>query len=252
MSSEPLLVVLAAGAGRRLGEVKALCDLAGRSALEHVLRAGLLGDVEAVVVLGAEALRVQERIDGKVPILINSHWEAGRTGSLRLAAQTYPGRDLLVAPVDVPLVSAQTHELLRRAWVQAGAPPQGWLAPGLRTSGRTSPRQKRGNQQGGAREQEAGRNPGSSKASGAAPASGAGGLPGSPTLPLQPGHPVLIGRDLARRLLGFGPDQPLRELRGGAQPMWMVEVEDVAVIDDLDTPGDALALRARLENSSRG
>ena len=127
MSQAPLLVVLAAGEGRRLCENKALYRLGALTAVEHVLAAGQ-GE-QRLVVLGAEAERVRARLPLGTNTLWNPDWALGRTGGLRLALERCPGRDFLVAPVDVPLVAARTHRALREAWAAAGAPSRGWLAP---------------------------------------------------------------------------------------------------------------------------
>jgi CTP:molybdopterin cytidylyltransferase MocA len=127
VSGVPLLVVLAAGQGRRLGQTKALCRLGPRTALEHVLDAGR-GWPRAVV-LGADAERIEAGLPVELPRIHNPEWARGRTGGLRLAVQRFPGRDFLVAPVDVPLVQAHTHRNMRGAWEAAGAPERGWLAP---------------------------------------------------------------------------------------------------------------------------
>ncbi|MEM9800623.1 MAG: NTP transferase domain-containing protein [Planctomycetota bacterium] len=59
------------------------------------------------------------------------------------------------------------------------------------------------------------------------------------------GHPVILGRELARRAEGLGPGAPLRELRSRAAPLLGVRVADVAILDDLDTPDDLERLRVR-------
>lgn len=133
----PLLLVLAAGAGRRLGEIKALYRLGPLTAVEQVLAAGAGAD--RAVVLGAQAERVRAALPADVSVVENPDWARGRTGGLRLAVQRFPGRDFLVAPVDVPLVAAGTHRALRLAWAEAGAPPLGWLAPAFAGLGTNAP-----------------------------------------------------------------------------------------------------------------
>jgi CTP:molybdopterin cytidylyltransferase MocA len=128
----------------------------------------------------------------------NARWSSGRTGSVALAAALRRGRDLCLAPVDVPLVTRPVFAALELAWVSAGSPARGWLAP--RHAGRT-------------------------------------------------GHPIVVGRallaELVEELAGFGASTPLRELRGRADPVWTVDVDEAAVLDDFDTPSDLLALQAR-------
>jgi CTP:molybdopterin cytidylyltransferase MocA len=247
MTPEPLLVVLAAGAGRRLGQVKALCQLGRHTALEHVLRAGLDSALECVIVLGAEAERVQSALPAGPRVLINTDWNAGRTGSLQLAARAFPERDLLVAPVDVPLVHQDTHRRLRTEWASRARPEHGWLAPGYRVSSDLSADVlERAN---------AGDRPTADQVTlarsgqpGAQPPTGL--IRGSSLL--RPGHPILIGRGLALRLLELDADQPLRDLRAMSQPLWMLDCGDPGVLDDLDTPADALALCARLAQDQGG
>ncbi len=60
------------------------------------------------------------------------------------------------------------------------------------------------------------------------------------------GHPVILGRELAREAQDRAADTPLSRLRDGAEPLLAVEVADPGVLDDLDTPDDLAALRARL------
>jgi CTP:molybdopterin cytidylyltransferase MocA len=55
---------------------------------------------------------------------------------------------------------------------------------------------------------------------------------------LRFGHPVVIGRDLLREVLSFPPDRPLRDLRRAARPLLALEVDERAILDDLDEPGD--------------
>ena len=54
------------------------------------------------------------------------------------------------------------------------------------------------------------------------------------------------GRGLARDLSRFGPDRPLRDLRGSAHHLLEVEVQSPAILDDLDRPEDLERLRARI------
>lgn len=132
---KPVVVVLAAGASERLGECKALVDLEGRTALERLSTAAVAGGAQEIcVVVGAHAAAMERELGGLaasigVRALQHREWASGRTGSLDLAARSLPGRDLLVAPIDVPLVPPSVFEQLFLAWSRAGAPPRGWLAP---------------------------------------------------------------------------------------------------------------------------
>ncbi len=129
---KPVVVILAAGASERLGECKALVDLGGHSAVARLIRAARDARAEEIcVVSGAHHERIAAELERepRVQLLYNEGWRAGRSGSLALAATALPGRALLIAPVDVPLVSGEVFECLLRAWAEAGDPPRGWLAP---------------------------------------------------------------------------------------------------------------------------
>jgi molybdenum cofactor cytidylyltransferase len=135
---EPVgLVVLAAGASSRLGRPKALVELGGASALQRLLAAGACcagPGLPPLVIGGADhaALAAHLRADverGRVELVLNRGWAAGRTSSVQLAVRARPGLDLVVAPVDVPLVPRRVFEALLAEWCAAGAPHAGWLAP---------------------------------------------------------------------------------------------------------------------------
>lgn len=131
-AERPLVVILAAGESRRLGRPKALVELGGASALARLARAAGGG----LVVTGAHHAQITGEVDRlglPFEVLHNPDWSRGRTLGLALAAAAHPGRDLLVAPVDVPMVPAEVFGSLRRAWAQAGAPAGGWLAPATTT-----------------------------------------------------------------------------------------------------------------------
>jgi CTP:molybdopterin cytidylyltransferase MocA len=59
------------------------------------------------------------------------------------------------------------------------------------------------------------------------------------------GHPVLLGRGLARLLKGFPAERPLSALRAQAAPLLALLVASSAILDDLDSPADLARLRAR-------
>jgi molybdenum cofactor cytidylyltransferase len=196
---KPALVILAAGASSRLGTCKALAPITPRCALELLLEAGAgLDEVPPLVVSGAHHDRIARALPSGAALVRNARWSQGRTGSVAIAASVRSGRDLCLAPVDVPLVPRAVFEALASAWREAGSPSRGWLAP--RHAART-------------------------------------------------GHPVIVGRDLARvlveELAGFGPDTPLRALRSRADPLIALDVDHVEVLDDFDTPADLRALQTR-------
>lgn len=129
----PVLVILAAGASRRMGSCKALLELHGRTSLEHLLRAGSCCG-ESLIVTGHHDAEIRAFLCATpdLPahrIATNANWAAGRTGSVQLAASVYPGRDLCLAPVDCPLVPAPVFAALLDTWLKARSPARGWLAP---------------------------------------------------------------------------------------------------------------------------
>ncbi len=201
------VVILAAGASTRLGEPKALARIGARSVLES-LHDGALALRESerpVIITGAHHESILAHVlalDLAVDVVRNEAWEGGRTGSVAVAATARPGLDLVIAPVDVPLVPGRVFVALQDTWENAGEPAAGWLAPWI--------------------------------------------------APRLFGHPVLLGRELARQARALPPDTPLRRLRETASPLLAVEVEDPQILDDLDSPGDLARLRRRVIGDGPG
>jgi CTP:molybdopterin cytidylyltransferase MocA len=206
----PALVILAAGESARLGACKALVSLSPHSPLALLLDAGAelyasraaapnSSPPAALVITGAHRAEIESAAPPGVECVWNPRWSEGRTGGIALAAALRPGCDLVLAPVDVPLVPRAVFAALVRAWESRGAPARGWLAPRCR----------------------------------AADAS------------FRYGHPIVLGRALAAEIAALAPDAPLRVLRERADPLGALDVEDLSVLDDLDTPEDLARLRLR-------
>jgi len=191
---KPALVILAAGASRRLGQPKALAMIGGHSVLDRLLDAGAGLAGPSLVIAGADWGPISAAVSDRADCVRHADWANGRTGGVQLAASLRPARDLCLAPVDVPLVPRSVFDELVAAWEQAGRPAHGWLAP--RCNGRF-------------------------------------------------GHPVVIGRELIALWKDVPPGRPLRELRALASPLLAAETAVAAILDDLDTPEDLAALRAR-------
>jgi CTP:molybdopterin cytidylyltransferase MocA len=168
-------LLLAAGAGRRMGRPKALLrDAADVSFLDRSLRVLIEGGCSVVtVVLGAAAEQACELLaasgwgPGRVRVVVAADWDEGMGASLRaglraLAADT-DGEAALVTLVDLPDVDAA---VLRRVVAAAADAPAAAAGPGT------------------------GQGPGPGPATGAAGAALVRATYGG-----RPGHPVLIGRD---------------------------------------------------------
>ena len=132
----PSLVILAGGASMRLGACKALArlrDAPPNTPLALLLAAGRALDElppdPPLVVTGADHLDILAATPRGVEVAHNHAWRLGRTGSVLAARDARPGRDLCIAPVDVPLVPADVFLALGEAWRAAGSPPRGWISP---------------------------------------------------------------------------------------------------------------------------
>jgi CTP:molybdopterin cytidylyltransferase MocA len=115
-------LLLAAGAGRRMGIPKAL--VGGRDGLPWVVSAARTlaagGCVETVVVIGAAAAQVRELLrEEPVTIVVASDWESGMGASLRSGLNAIGGRSVdaaLIHLVDLPDVGP---EIVRRVAAHA-------------------------------------------------------------------------------------------------------------------------------------
>lgn len=97
-------LVLAAGAGRRFGGPKAVVGFRGRRLVDHavaLLRAGGCGRV--VVVSGAVPLEVPG-----AEVVHNPLWDTGMGSSLRAGLRAVGREDVVVIPVDMPWLGAES------------------------------------------------------------------------------------------------------------------------------------------------
>jgi CTP:molybdopterin cytidylyltransferase MocA len=105
-------LVLAAGAGRRIGGPKALLRLHGTPLAERAVRIARDGGcAPVVVVLGAEADRVQAVTDlAPARVVVNPAWETGLASSLRAGLAALAMTEALAAVVllvDTPGIGAE-------------------------------------------------------------------------------------------------------------------------------------------------
>lgn len=127
------LVILAAGESSRLSTCKALVPITPLPPLVLLRDAAAgLGGPAPLVVTGADHAAIASAAIAGLELVHNTGWSAGRTGGVHLAAEQRPGHDLLVAPVDTPLVPSGVFAALARAWEAAGRPPRGWAGPWIR------------------------------------------------------------------------------------------------------------------------
>jgi nicotine blue oxidoreductase len=118
MTAEVAGILLAAGAGSRLGQPKALVDIAGRPLVSRgieLLRAG--GAAPVIVVTGAAAVDL-----AGVITVHNPRWRTGMGSSLATGLAAVPDScaAAVVALVDQPLVGAESVRRLIAAY-RAGA-----------------------------------------------------------------------------------------------------------------------------------
>jgi CTP:molybdopterin cytidylyltransferase MocA len=113
-------VVLAAGAGSRMGTPKALLVTAdGESWVAVACRVALSsGCARVVVVLGADASRVDVPTDAAIRTVVNPDWQSGMASSLRVGLGAATGDAALVTVVDMPEAPASVG----RRVLASGAP----------------------------------------------------------------------------------------------------------------------------------
>jgi len=120
-------VVLAAGAGRRIGGPKALLPIGETTFLAHVARALERPGVAAVVAVighGARRVEAEAGVPPGVALVVNPRPDDGMLGSVILglaAAEARGAEAVLLHPVDHPFVSPATTDLVLAA-LAAGAP----------------------------------------------------------------------------------------------------------------------------------
>lgn len=115
-------LVLAAGAGRRMGRTKALLDFGDRTALEIVAGLTIAGESETLVVTGHDQEAVTDEATRLgLRCVHNARWDDGRTTSVQagLAARDERSRGVLVHPVDMPLVRQAEYDACLATWREA-------------------------------------------------------------------------------------------------------------------------------------
>jgi molybdenum cofactor cytidylyltransferase len=113
MANEAIhIVILAAGASRRMGRPKQTLfwPQLGKTLLQHTVDEAEVTGLPITVILGAHAATIEDQIvlGHQGSILINPHWEEGMASSIRLATQEMERRTeaILFCVCDQP---ALTH-----------------------------------------------------------------------------------------------------------------------------------------------
>ena len=123
------LLVVAAGAGRRMGMPKALVEIVeGESFLERILSVWG-GRGPSVVVIGASASTARRRHEGLrgVDWVINDGWErSDMLASLRMGLEKIEDGRALVWPVDAPTVGRGALEAILQA-AEAQPEAEAWV-----------------------------------------------------------------------------------------------------------------------------
>ncbi|MGI9160024.1 MAG: nucleotidyltransferase family protein [Saprospiraceae bacterium] len=121
------LIVLAAGASRRLGRAKQLLPFQNKPLLQHVLhQTRILDWNNQVLVLGAGAEIILPALDiGGFEPALNPDWETGMASSVRVGVEQTLARcpdteNLLFLVCDQPFVSAGLLRDLRALHMQSG------------------------------------------------------------------------------------------------------------------------------------
>ena len=117
------IVILAAGASKRMGMPKQLLPYRGRTLVRHAVETTLGSTCRpVVVVLGANAEEIQPEVEGlSVQIVKNPHWAEGLGSSIRAGMEALmPAKDppeaVVLALCDQPLVGSEDIQALVDAY----------------------------------------------------------------------------------------------------------------------------------------
>ena len=123
------IVILAAGASSRLGNIKQLLPFNGKTLLQHVIdEATEAGAQPIVVITGANANKVSSSIsDSKVNIVVNENWQDGIASGIVAGVRQIIKLDgrikkMILAVCDQPFVSSALFEQLDQMLNKSGKP----------------------------------------------------------------------------------------------------------------------------------
>src|SRR5262249_10428483 len=115
-------VILAAGAGSRMGRNKLLLQVGDQVLVRHVIEAAVEGGCHVINAVYADE-SVREAIGPAATCVLNPDAGRGQSSSLRVGLQSMPEEiaGALIMLGDQPLVGARTVGMLMRAWRREGA-----------------------------------------------------------------------------------------------------------------------------------
>ena len=115
-STSPVIVLLAAGEGRRYGGIKQLAEIEGQPMVRRIARAALEHGVPGIVVTGAHAEQVEAVLDD-LPLQIIRHtgWQDGMGSSLAAGIR---GVDASFPQASAALLCLADQPLLATALIQ--------------------------------------------------------------------------------------------------------------------------------------
>jgi molybdenum cofactor cytidylyltransferase len=113
-------MILAAGCSSRMGRCKAILDVGGESAIQHIrgnFRAA--GIVEQVIVTGYEAGVIERAVPSAMCVRNSNYAEGGMISSIKVGVATLRGHcdAMLVALVDHPFVASETIRQMVQQWI---------------------------------------------------------------------------------------------------------------------------------------
>tara|TARA_R110002051_G_scaffold169498_1_gene240035 strand:- start:6766 stop:7383 length:618 start_codon:yes stop_codon:yes gene_type:complete len=135
------IVLLAAGASRRMERAKQLLPWQEQSMIEHQINTLLQTDLPLCVVLGAHAAKIAPLIqDLPLQICINESWEKGMGNSLaygikEVISQSPSVSGILIALVDQPFLQVEHFKMIIQSFVPneqqiiCSKSDEGWSGP---------------------------------------------------------------------------------------------------------------------------
>lgn len=115
-------LVLAAGASRRMGELKQTMKVAGKPMLQHVIDAFKRSGLGEVVVVTRLGLQWKPSATGRVRVVVNPHPEEGLSSSLRLGLASLDSNSeaVVIGLGDKPLLLTSTIRATVSAYRKSG------------------------------------------------------------------------------------------------------------------------------------